>query len=166
MCGGLFKNILIPKENRKRLTCQQCNFVFYQNPKTTAGVIIVKNGRVLLGKKASGPKKGLWNIPGGFLEAGEHPLQGAKREIKEETNLNIRIIKLLGIFKSRYFTGDHCVNIFYLAEIISGPAKAGDDLSQLKWFKPSELPKKMAFKDNVQALQAWLKEAKNHLALN
>ncbi|MFZ5391164.1 MAG: NUDIX domain-containing protein [Patescibacteria group bacterium] len=162
VCAGQLKNTLIPKEGRTRLNCQSCGFIFYQNPKATAGVVIVKNGRVLLGKKASGPKKGQWNIPGGFLEAGEHPLQGAKREVKEETGLNIRIVKLLDIFKSRYYTGDHCVNIFYLAEIISGTPKAGDDLGELKWFEPNKLPKKMAFKDNEAALKAWLRQNKDY----
>ena len=71
-------------EGRERASCPGCGRVHYENAKPCAGAIVVDAaGRVLLGKRSIEPFKGLWDIPGGFLEAEEHPEEGARREVSD-----------------------------------------------------------------------------------
>ena len=79
-----------------RYHCEKCKTIHYQNPKPTATLICLKNDEILFVKRAFDPGKGEWSLPGGFLELGETLEDGAKRELKEETNLKGDVVKLLG----------------------------------------------------------------------
>src|ERR1700682_4608762 len=67
--------------------CFCCGSTHYHNSKPTPSALIVDEDQILLSQRAGEPFRGFWDIPGGFLEAGEDPLDGAKREIREETGL-------------------------------------------------------------------------------
>jgi NADH pyrophosphatase NudC (nudix superfamily) len=72
--------------DEQRLECPECGFVAYASSKATAGALVEdEEGRLLLARRAHEPFKGRWDIPGGFLEEGEHPLDGLRRELCEET---------------------------------------------------------------------------------
>jgi len=159
-CGGKLGKI--KEENHQRLVCQNCHFVFYQNSKPTASAIIFDDKkRILLTKRAVEPKKNYWDFPGGFLEEGEYPQDGLKREIFEELGVKIKIIKMLGIFMDNYKTDGvnySTLNIYYLVKIIHGQLKPMSDIMAIRWFGKEELPpKKIAFKSNIQAIKTWLK---------
>ena len=83
-------------DGNKRYHCKYCKSIHYQNPKPTATLICPKENEILLVQRAFEPGIGEWGLPGGFLELGETLEEGAKRELKEETNLNGKFIKLLG----------------------------------------------------------------------
>ena len=108
-------------------------------------------------------KYGQWDVPGGFLELGEHPEAGLQREMREELGVEIEILEMLGIFMDHYCqagkkTGDSTLNICYLAKIKSGKPKPSSDVAAYKWFKRSEIPiKKIAFKNGQAMIAAWLK---------
>ncbi len=150
-------------EGFKRLTCPKCDFVYYNNSRPTASAVIIDNNKnkVLLCRRNIEPCKNFWDVPGGFLEGGEHPKVGVKREIKEELGIEIEIIDMLGIFMDRYgadaSTGEYTLNIYFLARIKSGNPKPASDINEIKWFKKNNLPEKMAFKNNEQALEVWKK---------
>ena len=93
-CGK--ENVLDKIEGQIRYHCIKCDTIHYQNPKPTATLICPREDDILLVKRAFEPAKGAWSLPGGFLELGETLEQGAKRELKEETNLNGDVVKLLG----------------------------------------------------------------------
>ena len=93
-CGS--KNSFDIIEGRKRFHCKTCKQIHYQNPKPTATLICPRDNKLLLVKRAFEPAKGEWSLPGGFMELGETPEKAAKRELKEETNLNGDVVKLLG----------------------------------------------------------------------
>lgn len=140
-------------DEHDRLVCTACAFVFYQNSKPCVGALIVDQGRLLLVKRAAEPFKDYWDIPGGFLEAGEHPEAGVLREIHEETGLLIRLGEMMGFFMDIYGeTEDPTLNIFYLAAVSGGQARAGSDATQVQWFNLDALPEQIAFKSAHEVL--------------
>jgi len=135
----------LPQSNDKFApqTCAPCGRTWYHNSKPCAGALIVHDKRVLLVRRAVEPFKGCWDIPGGFLEPGEHPRDGMLREVKEETGLDVRVIDLLGVYVDRYdFDGValFTLNHYYVVEPIGGTLKAADDVSEYRWFALNQLP--------------------------
>ena len=101
---------------------------------------------MLLSKRGKDPHKDTYDIPGGFLEYGEQPEDGAHREILEETGTQIEIIGLLGMYTNDYGIDEiKTLDIIYLGKIISGEPKANDDVAELTWFPISSPPKNFAF---------------------
>lgn len=140
----------------RREQCPACGFVFYFNPKPAVGAIITQGDKVLLNKRAEDPFKGYWDVPGGFLEQGELPEQGVKREIREELNIEIELHGVLGNFVDFYGPGgDATLNTYYLATVASGEPKAGPEAESIEWFDKYNLPKDVAFKNGQDALAAW-----------
>ena len=77
----------IEVEGRKA-HCAACGYTQYESSSPTASAVLVDDaGRVLLARRAIDPERGKWDLPGGFLEVGEHPLDGLRRELREETGL-------------------------------------------------------------------------------
>ncbi|NEP84977.1 MAG: NUDIX hydrolase [Okeania sp. SIO3B3] len=138
----------------ERLVCGACGFVFYQNPKPCVGGLIVDGGKLLLAKRGIEPFLGYWDIPGGFLEDGEHPEAGLIREMQEETHLLVEPVELLGMYMDVYSTtGDSTLNICYIARRVSGKAQSASDVVDLHWFDIAHLPKQIAFDWSMDALQ-------------
>ncbi len=158
-CGHALTTGLI--DDKIRMVCTYCRFVFYQNSKPCASVLVLKDGQVLLIQRGIEPYKGYWDIPGGFLEDGEHPHDGAQREIYEETGLHINIIDDLGVFMGLYGPSgerDHTLNFCYVAKISGGQAQARSDATALQWFKLDTLPVNIAFDDWSLAALELLKQ--------
>lgn len=154
---------LAPKviDEKERLVCQECGFVFYINPKVAAGVLIEDEGRVVLVRRGIEPHLGSWSLPAGFTEYGETVEETAIRECREETGLEIELDDLLGIYSVNSNFYGHLVLVLYSAHIVGGEMIAGDDASEAGLFAPAELPKDMAFRAHCQALREW-KETLSH----
>jgi ADP-ribose pyrophosphatase YjhB (NUDIX family) len=143
-----------------RLTCGTCGFVVYAGSKPTASALCVANGRVLLARRAHPPFEGFWDIPGGFLNEGEDPLDGLRRELKEETGLEVEPERFLGIWVDRYggdSTAKATLNLYWTARVVGGEATAADDVSELRWFDRDELPSpsELAFENVPLVLATW-----------
>lgn len=152
-------------QGRKYLSCPACHFIFYQNSKPTASAFITNSkGQLLLVRRAIQPRLGWWDLPGGFLEEGEHPVSGVKREIKEELGCTLKNIKYLGMYPDEYkqvyrvFT----LNIIYTAQIRTGVIKPQDDVGSVKWFSPRNIPwPRLAFPNWMKpAIRDWQKNIK------
>ena len=142
-------------DGRDRLVCPSpsCMFIFYHNPIPAAGVMVVKDDKILLVKRAHPPRIGWWCIPAGFMEWNENPAQTAVRELAEETGLEIR---LSGIFEAYAGLDDpraNAVLILYLGDIIGGEMVAADDALDVGFFPLDNLPAKIAFEAHEQALR-------------
>ncbi len=128
-------------EGRVRLFCNQCNEPLYENPVPATCVIVTdKSNRLLLVKRTVEPKTGYWCLPGGFMELGEQPGQGALRELKEETGLFGKIDRLLGVTSSNSDQYDTVLMIAYLIKEHAGTLQPGDDASDAAYFTPANLP--------------------------
>jgi ADP-ribose pyrophosphatase YjhB (NUDIX family) len=148
---------LRPIEGRELPACPACPFVFYNNSAPCVGVLVVDCDRVLLVKRAIEPAKGCWDVPGGFLESGEHPEAGAGRELREETGLEIELTALLGFFMAVYGEeAEPVLNICYLARATGGELGPGDDAAEAAWFALDAPPDDIAF--------TWVREALGMLA--
>ena len=108
-------------------------------------IVIVHNGAVLLGLRNNKPAQGTYWFPGGRVLKGETLFEAAQRKTKQETGLNIKIIKQLGadetIFPDGPFEGNtHTINVVFLATCKEADIlKADSQNSDLKWF--TKLPK-------------------------
>jgi ADP-ribose pyrophosphatase YjhB (NUDIX family) len=85
-------------DDRPRLTCGDCGFVHYVNPRIVVGVVPAWDGKILLARRASDPRKGHWTIPAGYLEVGETLQAGAVRETWEEARARVEVGDLIGIY--------------------------------------------------------------------
>jgi ADP-ribose pyrophosphatase YjhB (NUDIX family) len=108
------------------------------------GALITKGDAVLLVKRRFDPGRGLWSVPGGLLELGETLQAGVKREILEETGLEVELDSLLDIVdlidcdesaRIRY----HYVLIDYLAHPLNGKIKMTPEVEDIRWVKVDEL---------------------------
>ena len=138
-CGE--KNKFGNKDGTNRFYCSHCSTIHYENPKPTATLICPQNDSILLVKRAAGPGKGLWGLPGGFIEKGESPETGAARELLEETNLQGSVKQILGtcshhntIFGDILLVGME-IHIYNWKEL-----RAGDDASDAQLFQLNDLP--------------------------
>jgi len=93
---------------------------------------------VLLGRRAHNPGKGLWDLPGGFLHENELPLDGLRREVREETGLELEPREFLGFWLEPYES--RIVLCLAWCGYTTGEGRAADDLVELRWFEPKQLP--------------------------
>lgn len=128
-------------EGRTRLFCPSCVRPIYENPTPATCVVVSDAGkRILLVKRDVAPKKGMWCLPGGFIELGESPEEGALRELEEETGLSGRIDRLMGVLITPSAQYHSVLMIGYLIRQFQGTLIAGDDASDVRWFPQNGLP--------------------------
>ncbi|KXK11806.1 MAG: Bifunctional NMN adenylyltransferase/Nudix hydrolase [Microgenomates bacterium OLB23] len=130
--------------------CSYCGLHCYINPKpTTAVVIFNKSGDILLTKRGIEPFKGYWDLPGGFITVGETIIESAKREIKEELQVDINIDNIFDAVVDEYeYQGVIYPTLATVitAHIVSGTLKASDDVVDFAFFSPKEaLQQQLAF---------------------
>ena len=123
-----------------RPVCPQCEWIHFVNPKVAAAVLIEKDGRVLLVRRANEPYRGLWTLPAGFVNGNEDPAEAAARECLEETGLSVRVTRVLDVIAGREHKRGADFIIVYQAEVVSGELMADDDADAAEWFARSELP--------------------------
>jgi ADP-ribose pyrophosphatase YjhB (NUDIX family) len=147
-----------------RVECEACGFRAYASSKPTASALCVDDaGRVLLSRRGIEPFKGRWDFPGGFLDEHEHPLDCLRRELHEEAGVEIEPHELLGVWVDQY-GGDGSaattLNLYWTARIVAGEPEPADDVAELRWFGPDEIPREeLAFEHLPEVLSAWQQHA-------
>jgi 8-oxo-dGTP diphosphatase len=152
-------SVLILKEHdcRKRLSCPNCDFIWYRNPIPAAGAIIDQGGKILLVKRKYPPRIDYWCFPAGFMEYDESPVQCCTRELKEETGLDIRITGLFWNYAGHDDPRSNAVLMMYLADIIGGELAAGDDANEVRYFDLYDTPSNIAFQAHRDAIADYRK---------
>jgi 8-oxo-dGTP diphosphatase len=147
-------------EDGLRADCESCGFRAWATSKPTACAVVVDDaGRVLLARRAGPVFQGYWDLPGGFLDEGEHPFDGLRRELREETALEVEPEEFIGVWIDRYGDDEDAhatLNLYWTARVLGGEPQAADDVSELAWFAPDELPppEQLAF-HIAEVLAAW-----------
>jgi ADP-ribose pyrophosphatase YjhB (NUDIX family) len=147
-----------------RPTCPNCGFVHYGNPTPTVQAWIDRDGRYLALRRNQDPERGKWNLPGGFVEAGEDGPGAIAREVAEETGLEIEVTRLIGIFASTYGHGEEArsiLDIAYRCRETGGELDISDESDEHAWFPLADFPEP-AFGGEQQALAA-LRAGASHL---
>jgi 8-oxo-dGTP diphosphatase len=115
----------------------------FDYPRPCAGMVVVKRGDVLLLTRGHRPRRGFFDLPGGFLEEGEDPETAARRELKEETGLEVGRVRSLGFHWDRYhlrgFGSFPTMNFYYLARWRRGEPRAADDAADAAWHRLDRL---------------------------
>lgn len=142
---------------------QQTYTYKYPRPAVTTDCVVFgfdkHDLKVLLIERGGEPFKGKWALPGGFLNMDETAEEGAKRELKEETGLEVQNVELVSCFSEpdRDPRGRTISIAFFTVTEIQEP-QAGDDASKARWFNTDELPP-LAF-DHDEILQMAIKKLK------
>jgi ADP-ribose pyrophosphatase YjhB (NUDIX family) len=145
-----------------RVECDACGFVQWAHSSPAVSAFVTDSrGRILLGRRAHEPDAGLWDALGGFLEEGEHPVDGLRREVLEETGLEVEPGRFVGAFMDTYGHDDGAVpvlNLVWEVTVSGGEAQAADDVSELRWFDAEELPPdaEVAFRWLAPSLRDWV----------
>lgn len=139
---------------------KDCILCSFKNPKGTATAVIIRDGRLLLMKRAEAPFKDMLDLPGGYMSEKEAPEETLQRELKEElgVNANLTYIKAFpggASWKEEEFP---IISFVYLADIGNQTIKLNHENSDFTWLTISDInPDKIAF-DSNQAVTRWVKE--------
>jgi len=124
------------------------------HPSVTVDGLVSIDGKLVAIRRRNDPFRGAPALPGGFVELGETTVAAVVREVREETGLETKVVRLVGVFSDpgRDPRG-HTVTIAYSLERIGGNLEAGSDASDIVLIDPDD-PPRMAF-DHNEIVRAW-----------
>lgn len=156
-CGSRLRPVQVPGDDRERLVCTACSFVFYVDPKVAVCTIPALDGKILMVRRAIEPGYGQWVIPGGYIERGETVEEAAVRETLEESSVTVELGRLLNVYSYRE---SFIVVIVYTAAVVGGEPFPGKECLEARLFSPREIPwPQIAFRSTTDALRDWMKQA-------
>jgi ADP-ribose pyrophosphatase YjhB (NUDIX family) len=135
-------------------------------PIVGVGGVVIHRQRALLIRRGCEPLKGQWSIPGGMLELGEELAEGVRRELKEETGLDIEPLQMIAVFDRITHEGKrvkyHYVIVDYVCRLKGGELKSASDVTDARWVRREEMPEyhltEMATKVILQSFEFFEKK--------
>jgi ADP-ribose pyrophosphatase YjhB (NUDIX family) len=147
-CGRAVRRVAATKTLPERIGCPRCGYLIYDYPRPCAGMLVVKGADVLVLRRATPPRKGRLDIPGGFMEANESIEAAARRELKEETGLTLGAVEPLGFYWDQYtlkgFGAFPTMNFYFVGQWRRGTPVAADDAASAEWLPIASLPRRRA----------------------
>lgn len=123
--------------------CPRCRYMMYDYPRPAAGFVVTRGDEVLMLRRGHAPRRGMLDVPGGFIDAGEDIEHAARRELHEETGLKVRNARWFGFYWDRYYLRGFgyfpTMNFYYAAEWHRGTPRAGDDAASCEWVPIAKL---------------------------
>lgn len=164
-CGGGRLSWPTPRN----FLCSDCGFVLYLNIAAAVGVIMECRGRLLFGVRRHEPGRGMLDLAGGFVDAGESAEEAARREVREELGIELPELRYLFSFPNRYpFRGMvyHTLDMIFLVRFDQPPAvKAADDLEDVVWVERGAVElERIAFDSLRRAVRRYLSESRGETA--
>lgn len=136
--------------------CSSCGTVHWIDPKVAAGCLILRDGKVLLVRRAIEPGYGKWVFPGGHVDRGETPEAAALRETREECGAVATIDGLVGLYS---YPGRPVIVVVYRGTLLpeSPEPFPADETLEVGWFTPGQIDGiDLAFRSTADALSALL----------
>lgn len=129
-----------------------------EQPLIGLGAVVWKDGKVLMIQRGRPPRQGIWSLPGGLQLLGETVAEGIRREIREETGVEIELLGLVEVVDSvqQDPTGRvlyHYTIIDYAARWLSGEAVAGDDAAAVAWIDPDALHRLETWAETLRVIE-------------
>ena len=130
----------------KRLNDREWKRLWKAKPTASSDCVVVRGDEVALVKRATNPFMGYWTLPGGLMDNGESIEQTALREVREETGIKGRIIRLIGVYSSpgRDPRGTS-LSAAFLVKYVRTEGKPDDENSEVRFFPMNKIPKKLGF---------------------
>ncbi|OGK16689.1 hypothetical protein A2774_00105 [Candidatus Roizmanbacteria bacterium RIFCSPHIGHO2_01_FULL_39_12c] len=155
----------IAKKSESLYVCNHCGFHLYENPRPTNGLIAEnEKGEILLVKRKDDPKKGYWDLPGGFVDMGETLEESFQREIKEELGVKVKNLKYLTSTADRYLYKGinlHTICFIFTGKLKGKELKIRDDISGFQFFPKDKIPfKRIAFTGVKKGIKYYLSSLK------
>lgn len=141
---------LVPTEDGHH-RCADCERILYSDPKLAVAAIIPHDGGIVLIKRGIEPGYGKWSFPSGYVNRGEVVERALEREVREETELVVRTIRLVGLYSN---PGQVVVVAVYEAVVLDGKLSAADEALDARVFSPLELPD-LAFEHDDRIIHEW-----------
>jgi len=154
-CGARTEERIIHEQIVPVCTDDACGYIFWQNSKPCACVVLENvKSEVLLCVRAFPPDAGKLDLPGGFLELGEHPHDAIHREIREELGVEIEIDTFLGFVMDTYDSEEVAtLNLPFRGHIVSGTPTPNDDVAAIRWMRLEDIDRDdLAFRNNETIL--------------
>ncbi len=140
-------------DDRTRSVCGTCGFVDYRNPKIVVGSVAVRDGRILLCRRAIEPRKGFWTLPAGYLEVNESVEDGARREAYEEARAHLELDRVLAVYSVERISQ---VQIMFRARLSRPDIAPGPESEEVGMFAWEDIPwADIAFPTVGWALRHW-----------
>lgn len=152
-CGAPLEEI--PGENGRR-RCTVCGRIRYQNPAPCVSVLLLSQDKVLLGLRGkTSIMPGKWCLPCGHIEGGESFLTAAKREVREETGLEIEPRSIVNVTANHFLPEIHSLVVVLTAVPAGGFLRPGDDITAVDWFPVQGPFPDMAFQADLHIIEQY-----------
>lgn len=136
-CGGVMHTGAF--QGKARRICTQCRYIHFVEPRVAVGAMVLEERRLLLVQRVFSPEKGKWCLPAGYLDPGELPEQAARREVLEETGLEVHIDGLETVYGDASGRGASII-LVYRATRTGGVLAAADDAVDARFCALDNLP--------------------------
>ena len=152
---------LPPRDRPNAISCPNCQFLYFFNPASAVGAFVRDDaGRLLFLRRAVDPAKGKLGVPGGFIDLGESAEDALRREVREETGLELDDVKFVGSWPNRYLFRDieyPVLDLYFAARARTTTIVAdASEVTSTCWLSPTELADdEIAFPSLRLALRQW-----------
>lgn len=127
------------------LHCESCSFRYYINSAAAVACLITNDrGELLLARRGQEPGKGLFDLPGGFVDIGESAENAVRRELKEELGAMVEKVQYLASYPNEYIYSGltvHTLDMAFRCEVAETfGLKPADDVVEIQFFAPQDIP--------------------------
>ena len=157
-CGNRVVFRVPEGDDRPRFICDDCQTIFYENPKLVVGCISTWEDRILFCRRAIEPRYGKWTIPAGYLETGETVEAGAIRETYEEAGASIDSLQPYALYNLSFIDQ---IYLIFRGRMTNKSFRTGHESLEARLLKQSEIPwEDLAFKVIREVLDLYIRDLK------
>lgn len=148
-CGAELSRKLV--EGIERPFCEPCGRTYFLDPKVAVVVVTSEKDMVLMVRRGVQPALGEWSFPSGYVDRGEAVEDAARREVLEETGLEVQLTRLVGVYSR---AGSPIILVVFDGVITGGVPRPGHDVQEVRRFHKYGLPG-LPFPHDVSILADW-----------